>query len=131
MQKKSFDKFGLLVTLTNMDELQNQVICRVGGKTVYRHLYELVGVGVQLGQHGRRLVGRAVLQDALDDAAAVWVRRQRVHLPGERVDDELQSARLHALDALLHLHDKTVSSTQYPPTTARSDLQYFSFRFRN
>lgn len=67
------------------------------------YLYELVGVRVQLGQHGRGLVGRAVLQDALDDAAAVRVRGQRVHLPRERVDYELQRRRLHALYALLYL----------------------------
>lgn len=67
------------------------------------HLYELVGVRVQLGQHGRRLLGRAVLQDPLDDAAAVRVRGQRVHLPRERVDYELQRRRLHALNTLLYL----------------------------
>lgn len=71
------------------------------------HLYELVGVRMQLGQHGRGLVGRAVLEDALDDAAAVRVRGQCVHLPRERVDDELQRRRLHALDALLHLRHTT------------------------
>lgn len=43
-----------------------------------------------------------MLQYALDDAAAVGVRAQSVHLPLEGVDDELQRMRLHALDALLH-----------------------------
>lgn len=67
------------------------------------YLYELVGVRVQLTEHGRGLVGRAVLQDALDDATAVRVRRQRIHLPRECANYELQSRWLHTFDTFLHL----------------------------
>ena len=65
-------------------------------------LDERLYVGVELLQHGRGLLGAAVLQDALDHAAAVRVGGQVVHLPRERVDDELEPAGLHRLDALLH-----------------------------
>jgi len=43
-------------------------------------LQQLVRVLVQLLQDASRLLGRAVLQDALNDAAAVGMRRQGVHL---------------------------------------------------
>ena len=43
-------------------------------------LQQLVRVLVQLLEDGRRLLRLAVLEDALDHAAAVRVRRQRVHL---------------------------------------------------
>lgn len=64
---------------------------------------------VQLAEHGRSLLSRAVLQDALDDAAAVRMRRQRVHLPRERVYYELQRGRLHALYTLLYLENQTTT----------------------
>lgn len=70
------------------------------------YLYELVGVRVQLSEHGCSLFGRAVLEDALDYAAAVRVSRQRVHLPHERVDYELQRRWLHALNTFLYLESQ-------------------------
>ena len=45
-------------------------------------LQQLVGVLVQLLEDDGRLLHAAVLQDALDDAAAVGVRRQTEHLRG-------------------------------------------------
>ena len=64
-------------------------------------LYESLDVSVQLLQDWRGLVARAVLQDPLDDPAAVWVGGQVVHLPSEGVNDELESAGLYSLDTLL------------------------------
>lgn len=65
-------------------------------------LQQLVSVLVQFLQHGACLVSHAMLQDALDDTAAVGVSGQAEHLPLECVDDELQRVRLHAFYALLH-----------------------------
>lgn len=67
------------------------------------YLYELVGVGVQLAEHGCSLLGRAVLKNALNYAATVRVSGQRVHLPHERVDYELQRRWLHAFNTFLYL----------------------------
>jgi len=47
------------------------------------------------------LVVTAVLQDTLNDSAAVRMRRQSVHLATEGIDDELDQVRRHAFDALL------------------------------
>lgn len=60
---------------------------------------------MQLAEHRRRLLLRAVLEDALDDAASVRMRRQCVHLTRERVNYKLQRRRLHALYALLNLQN--------------------------
>lgn len=67
------------------------------------YLYELIGMRMQLAEHGCGLLGRAVLEDALDYAATVGVSRQRVHLPYECVDYELQRRWLHALNTFLYL----------------------------
>lgn len=64
-------------------------------------LYQLVRGGVELLEDSLRLLGSAVLEYALYDAASVRMGAQRIDLPGERADDELKSPRLHALDTLL------------------------------
>lgn len=45
------------------------------------HLAQLLGVLVELLQDGQRLLLGAVLQDPLDDSAAVRVRGEHKHLP--------------------------------------------------
>lgn len=65
-------------------------------------LNELVGGGVKLLQDALRLLGSAVLENTLDDAATVGMRAQCEHLAGERAYDELQRSRLDAFDALLN-----------------------------
>ena len=64
-------------------------------------LDESLDVSVELLQDGRGLVPGAVLQDPLDDPAAVGVGGEVVDLPSEGVNDELEPGGLHRLDALL------------------------------
>lgn len=59
-------------------------------------------VGVELLQDGGGLLRGAVLEDALNHPTAVRMSREVVHLALERVNDELQPAGLHSLDAFLH-----------------------------
>lgn len=56
---------------------------------------------VQLLQHGRPGRLFAMFKHALDDAAAVRVRRQRMDLPRERVDDEPNVLRRYPFDGFL------------------------------
>lgn len=79
---------------------------------------------MQLLQDALRLLGRAVLQDALYHSTAVRVSAQRVHLPGERANDELQCPWLDALDALLHhvISILILDALQYVPVELPHDL---------
>ena len=65
-------------------------------------LDESLDVSVELLQDGVGLVARAVLQDPLDDPAAVGMGGEVVHLPAEGVNDELEPGGLHGLDTFLH-----------------------------
>lgn len=51
-------------------------------------LDELLDVRVQLFENGHRLVGGAVLEDALDDPAAVGVCGQGEHLKSTHKNDQ-------------------------------------------
>ena len=64
-------------------------------------LDQSLDVSVELLQDRGGLLPRAVLQDPLDDPAAVGVGGQVVHLAAEGINDELESAGLHGLDTLL------------------------------
>ena len=65
-------------------------------------LDESLDVSVELLQDGVGLVARAVLQDPLDDPAAVWMCGEVVHLTSEGVNDELEPGGLHRLDTFLN-----------------------------
>lgn len=65
-------------------------------------LNQLIGVLMQLSQNGRRLFRGAMLQNALDNSASIWVRGEVIDLVGERRNDELQRVRIDAFDAFLN-----------------------------
>ena len=85
---------GLVLRLASVQDVLHDVVAVLV-------LYESLDVSVQLLQDWRGLVARAVLQDPLDDPAAVGVGGQVVHLASEGVNDELESAGLYSLDTLL------------------------------
>ena len=85
---------GLILGLAPVEDVLHHVVAVLV-------LDQGLDVCVELLQDGGGLLGRAVLQDPLDHPAPVRVGRQVEHLPCERVDDELESARLHGLDTLL------------------------------
>ena len=85
---------GLVLGLASVQDVLHHVVAVLV-------LYESLDVSVQLLQDWRGLVARAVLQDPLDDPAAVGVGGQVVHLASEGVNDELESAGLYSLDTLL------------------------------
>lgn len=56
---------------------------------------------MQLVEERARLLRRAVLEDALQDAASVRVRREQVHLADDRVRDEEEVLGRNALERTL------------------------------
>ena len=57
---------------------------------------------MNLVEYLRRLITVTVFENALDDATAVWMRGQLVHLTLEWVDNEVEMFWWDAFDYFLH-----------------------------
>ena len=53
-------------------------------------------------EDGANLLRHAVLQNALDDTAAIWMRRKSVDLTAEGINNKVQALRRHAFYAFLY-----------------------------
>lgn len=65
-------------------------------------LNQFLGVDVQFGENGVRLLRRAVLEDPLNHSTAVGMCAECKYLSVKCINDELQCNRFDTLDALLN-----------------------------
>ena len=86
---------GLVLRLASVQDVLHYVVAVLV-------LYESLDVSVQLLQDWRGLVARAVLQDPLDDPAAVGMGGEVVDLTSEGVNNELEPGGFHRLDTFLN-----------------------------